>query len=133
MKNRISLVTLLLFVLVTSIPNFAYGEDRMNNVYEILTWKSKSGVSDKKMIEAVDEMVVDLRTLDGFLHQTLYKNKDGTWIDVYYWKTEKDAIASNDAMANKDSLKSLMELIEPDSVTIEIMAPLQSSGQLSFN
>ncbi len=105
----------------------------MNNVYEILTWKSKSGVSDKKMIEAVDEMVVDLRTLDGFLHQTLYKNKDGTWVDVYYWKTEKDAIASNDAMANKDSLKSLMELIEPDSVTIEIMAPLQSSGQLSFN
>ena len=102
------------------------------NVLEILTWKSKPGVSDEEMIKAVDSMVTDLKKLNGFWNQTLYKEEDGTWIDVYYWHTEKDAHASNEAMADKESLQKLMSIIETNTVTMKVVSPKQSSGEIRF-
>ena len=101
-------------------------------VFEILTWKSKSGVTDEEMIKAVDSMVVDLKGLNGFLNQTLYKDSDGTWIDIYYWSTEKDAHDSNEGMEDKASFKNLMSIIEPETVTMKVVSPKQSSGAIQF-
>ena len=103
-----------------------------SSVFEILTWKSKGGISDKEMVQAVDGMVEDLKKLNGFLNQTLYKEEDGTWIDIYYWQTEKDAHDSNGAMADKESFKKLMSIIEPDTVTLKVVSPKQSSGEILF-
>ena len=104
-----------------------------SSVFEILTWKSKSGVSDEEMVRVVEGMVEDLKNLPGFLNQTLYKEEDGTWVDIYYWKTEKDAHNSNEAMANKESLKELMSIIEADTVTLKVLNPMQSSGIMRFD
>lgn len=65
---------------------------------ETLTWKAKEGVSDEAMITAVDDMVVDLEKLSGFISQTLYKNSKSEWVDVYYWESEETAHASNELM-----------------------------------
>ena len=99
---------------------------------EILEWKSKSGVTDSQMIRAVDAMVGDIQTLKGFLNQSLYKDSSGNWVDIYYWESELDAHNSNESMANKESFKQLIELIEPESVTIEVMPSLQQSGNIVF-
>lgn len=101
-------------------------------VFEILEWKSKPGVSDNQMIEAVEAMVTDLKELQGFLNQSLYKDDAGNWVDIYYWKTGQDAHDSNGSMASKDSFKQLIDLIEPDSVSIKVMPSLQSSGKILF-
>ena len=103
-----------------------------NPVFEILKWKSKSDISDEAMVNAVNAMVVDLKNLKGFLHQSLYKNPNDEWVDIYYWETEEDAHASNTGMADKVSFKNLIELIEPNSISIEVMHQLQSSGKQSF-
>jgi len=101
-------------------------------VFEIVKWKSKETVSDESMIEAVNEMTKDLTSLKGFLQQSLYKSPNGEWVDIYYWETKEDAHTSNTSMADKESFKKLIELIEPESVTIEVMHQLQSSSRLSF-
>jgi len=103
-----------------------------SSVFEILTWKSKPGVSDEEMIRVVDGMVKDLEKLTGFLNQTLYKETDGTWVDVYYWETEKDAHDSNVTMADKASLKKLMSIIEAETVTMKVLSQKQSSGIIQF-
>ena len=110
-------------------------ESVVNNdvVIEILSWKAKSSdIDDDEMIAAVDGMLNDLRALQGFKNQSLYKNSNGVWIDVYYWDTPEDAHASNEAMENKKSLIELLDLIKPGSVTIEVMKPVQSSGAIQF-
>lgn len=101
-------------------------------VFEIVKWQSKEEVDDATMIKAVDAMTEDLRSLKGFLQQTLYKSPDGEWVDIYYWEIEEDAHASNTSMADKASFKRLIELIKPESVSIEVMHPLQSSGDITF-
>jgi len=103
------------------------------NVFEILKWKSKLEITDTAMIEAVNNMVEDLKMLKGFLNQTLYKDSKGFWVDVYYWKSEQDAHASNEIMANKESFINLIEIIEPGSISIEILKSLQSSGEFIFS
>ena len=102
-------------------------------VFEILKWKTKSEVIDTVMVEAVNNMVEDLKMLKGFLNQTLYKDNTGFWVDIYYWETEQDAHASNESMANKESFINLIEIIEPNSVSMEVLTSLQSSGNFIFS
>lgn len=101
-------------------------------IFEIVKWKGKDNITDEAMIAAVDAMTADLKSLKGFLHHSLYKAPNGEWIDIYYWETEADAHASNESMADKSSFTALIELIKPDSVSIEVMHALQSSGEMKF-
>ena len=106
--------------------------NKSGQVFEILKWKSKTGVADEQMIAAVDAMLMDVKHLKGFLHQTLYKNSDNEWVDIYYWETEKDAHDFNAGMADKNSFKELIELIEVNTISIEVLHPLQTSGKQVF-
>lgn len=100
-------------------------------VLEFVKWQSADGVSDEVMIEAVEAFTQDLKRLPGFIHQALYKQEGGCWLDVYYWETEDDAKKSNDRVQQFSTFTGLIELIAPGSVTIEILQPLQLSGILT--
>ncbi|TPN85184.1 hypothetical protein [Aquimarina algicola] len=95
------------------------------NILEIVKWKAKPNVSDSQMIEMVDAMVPDLKNIEGFIDQVLYKDKDEYWIDVYYWDSVQNAHLSNERMADKASLKKLLELIQLETITIDVLEPLQ--------
>jgi len=76
------------------------------SVLEIVKWKAKPNVSDKQMIDVVNDMVPDLKNLKGFINQTLYKDENDHWIDIYYWDTVGNAHLLNERMADKESLKA---------------------------
>ena len=90
-------------------------------IVELVKWKSKPGVTDASMIAAVDGILPDLKTLPGFISQTLYKDDDGVWVDLYYWDTRAQAAASNDLMAQRPAFGTLMERLDPTSVSIEFL------------
>jgi len=91
------------------------------HVAELVKWQANANVSDAQMVEAVDGLLPDLQQLPGFINQTLYKDKDGIWVDLYFWETEEQAIASNGLMANKASFANLMSLLDLKSVSIEFL------------
>ena len=102
-------------------------------VTEILSWQAQAEVSDQQMSEAMAAILPDLKALPGFLFQTLSKDCKGHWVAVYFWQTAEDAHNSNAFMAAKTSMASLMQLIIPETIEMEVMAPLQDSGKLSFS
>ena len=102
-------------------------------VTEILIWQAKANVSDRNMIQAVEGLLPDLKTLPGFLFQNLSKDSKGRWVEVYFWQTAEDAHNSNGLMADKPSMANLMGLIEVESISMEVMPPLQDSGALVLN
>ena len=91
------------------------------HVVELVKWTALDGVTDANMIDAVDRLLPDLKTLPGFVKQDLYKDDGGQWVDLYIWDNREDALASNDLMAPKPSFAGLMSLIDPTSVTIEFL------------
>lgn len=125
-------ISIVVFMCCSSILAEERSLNNSNPVFEVVKWKSKSDISDKETIDAVNAMAVDLKILKGFLQQSLYKNSNDEWVDVYYWKTLEDAQDSDISMSGKDSFKRLIELIEPNSVSIEIMREIQSSGGQFF-
>lgn len=100
-------------------------------VTEIVSWNAKPDVTDQTMIEAVSALLPDLKKLPGFIYQSLGKNPQGRWIDIYYWDSVKNAHASNELMSDTQSLSQLMALIQADSVSIEVIEPQQASASLS--
>jgi hypothetical protein len=127
---RVGIIIILSFVSAVNADDHVTSGDKP--VIEILKWKSKAGVSDERMVESVNNMVVDLKSLDGFLHQSLYKSSDGVWIDVYYWNSKEDADLSSVRMSDKKSYKELVDLIELESIKIDVMEEIQSSESLIF-
>lgn len=102
-------------------------------VTEILTWQAKADVTDKQMVAAVDAMLPDLEKLPGFIFQSLSKDSQGRWVELYFWQTAEDAHNSNTLMADKTSMSTLMQLLIPESIEMAVMEPLQDSGKLSLN
>lgn len=90
------------------------------NVLEIVQWKARPDVTDTAMMAAVQALLPDLQQLDGFISKTLYRN-DQLWCECYLWQTEADAQLSNTRMADKPSLHSLLALVQPDTISIQIM------------
>jgi len=104
-------------------------------VTEIVSWNANPDVSDQTMIDAVNALLPDLKSIPGFQYQCLSKTPQGRWIDIYYWDSTQQAHASNELMSESHSLSHLMTLIQPDSVIIEVLEPKQSSSSLiaAFN
>jgi len=99
-------------------------------VFEILTWRSALNVKDSDIIGAMTRFSGVVERLSGFLHQSLYKNQDQQWVCIYFWKTQEEAHASNEAVAHTREFSELMSLIEKESVTMEVLLPSQHSGDL---
>ncbi len=98
-------------------------------VYERVTWLANEEVETSQMIQAMTDLSQDVQELPGFLEETLYQRTNKEWVAIYYWETEQQAHDSNDAVADKRSFQHLMSLIQPTSVHIEILHPLQKTKQ----
>ncbi len=93
------------------------------HVMELVKWQALPKISNQAMVAAVDGLLPDLQMLPGFINQTLYRDKDGIWVSLYFWETEKNGVASNELMAPKASFIKLLALIEPTSIEIEFFSP----------
>lgn len=105
----------------------------MMYVTEILSWQAQPHVTDQQMSEAMSGMLPDLKTLPGFLFQTLSKDSKGNWIAIYFWRTAENAHESNTLMSDKASMSQLMQLLIPETIVMKVLQPLQDSGSQIFN
>ncbi len=96
------------------------------HIAELVRWRAKDSDSDRKMAQAVDRILPELKALPGFISQDLYKDDAGGWAAYYIWETREDGVASNDLMAPKESFQHFMGLIDLDSVSIEFLSLPQS-------
>jgi len=92
-----------------------------NKTLKIVKWKAKTNVTDSEITYAVNNMVLDLNQLKGFVSHALYKTEYNEWIDVNYWDSVEDANNSNGKMLEKDSFTTLIKLIDVASVNVDIM------------
>lgn len=96
-------------------------------IIELVKWRAKADIEDAAMISAVDGILPDLKTLPGFVSQTLYKDDEGYWVDLYRWETREQGVASNDLMAPRPSFQALIDLIDQTSVSIEFLSLPENS------
>lgn len=99
-------------------------------ILEILTWKSSLDVTDNDMVKAMEVFSERVAALPGFLYQSLHKKDKLGWLCLYLWETEQHAHDSNTLVADFPEFNHLVSLIQPESITIEILPSKQSQGVL---
>ena len=91
-------------------------------IVEIVRWRGLDGITDDQMTEAVAGIEPDLKTLPGFVSQTLHKDDDGHWVALYEWQERAQGEASIALMGPKDTFARLMALVLPESIQIEFLS-----------
>lgn len=73
-------------------------------------------------VAAVDAILPGLKKLPGFISQTLYKDDEGIWVDLYHWDTRGQAEESTDLMGTRPEFQQLLELIDMPSISIDFLS-----------
>ena len=60
-------------------------------IVKIIQYKLFKGKDEKAFLSASDALMPKLAKLSGFIKRELLKDESGTWFDIVYWKSMKQA------------------------------------------
>jgi hypothetical protein len=72
----------------------------MSHFVELVTFRTKAGVTSEQVISAAEQVNLFLKSQPGFLSRHLGVTDDGTWHDILYWESRDHVMA---AMAKVES------------------------------
>ena len=90
----------------------------MEDVLELVTFKTLPGVTDEQVVATADALQRDVEHLAGYRARRLLKADDGTWVDTVRWTTMEAAHAAADLIESKPSAQALMELTDVESIRL---------------
>jgi len=68
---------------------------------DIITYELAENTSKERLLEIAKQIVNDwMKNQVGFIKWEIHTNNDGTYTDIVYWKTEKDAKKATKEMVN---------------------------------
>ena len=98
-------------------------------IVEVVQFKAKPGVSDAQICAAADALQRDVEHFPGYMHRRLLKSEDGQWLDMVDWTGLDEALRAAEAIMARPSAQDFMELVEPESITMLHLAPVQVYGR----
>ena len=97
-------------------------------VLELVTFKSKAGVSQQQMLELNKLVMEQVREFSGFLYRSVCYQKDsGSWFDVVYWQDEAAAKSAQEKFMQSKVCQQLMAIIDIESTKMQHADILLSS------
>ena len=97
----------------------------MDDVLEIVTFKTKPGVSDAQVLSAADGLQREVERLDGYRARRLLKTDDGTWVDMVWWTTLEAAHAAAQTIETQPIAQTFMEIADAQSIRMLHARPVK--------
>lgn len=91
--------------------------DTNREIVEYVEFRSREGVDDSEVLEALQRTQTVLDTLDGFERRLLARNRD-TWVEIVFWRDQHAATAGLAAFKTHPLSAPLFGLIIESSVSI---------------
>ena len=101
-----------------------------HDVLELVTFKTKPGVTDDRVLAAADALQRDVEPLEGYLGRRLLKTGDGTWVDTVRWTTLEAAHAAARLIEAKPSAEAFMAITEVESIRMLHAQPVKEYAGL---
>lgn len=90
----------------------------MQQVYEIVVFKTKDGVTPEQAIESARALQPILDAYPGYVRRELIQSGENQWVDWVVWESMEQAMfAANDIMSKPEAV-SIMSVIDEQEVTI---------------
>jgi hypothetical protein len=72
----------------------------VNHFIELVTFKTKAGITPDQVISASDDVNRFLKSQPGFVSRNLGQTEDGTWHDILFWESQEHVMAAMEKVAN---------------------------------
>jgi len=97
-------------------------------VIEIVTFKTKPGISQEDFL-AIDTVALkDVEKLNGFLYRSLAFNKESAiWTDIIYWESAEAAKLGEAEFMKSEACQEVMAAVEKESTVMQLSDILYSS------
>ena len=93
--------------------NLVSPERTMNHFIELVTFKTRAGVTTEQVTSAAEEVNVFLKSQPGFLSRQLGLAENGTWYDILYWESQDHVTAAMAEVASSPHCSIFFGLIDP--------------------
>lgn len=87
-------------------------------VVETVTFNLNEGVSRDHFLATNPVVERFLEESPGFLTRRLAEGEDGSWVDHVEWRSMAEALTAGEQMIAREDMKPFLDLIRPDSVSI---------------
>ena len=101
----------------------------MKHFIELVTFKTKTGVTPDQVISASDDVNRFLKSQPGFVSRHLGQTEDGTWHDILFWESEDHVMAAMEQVASSPYCATFFGLIDPASDSMALFPSLMSIGK----
>ncbi len=103
-------------------------EGNTMQVLELVTFKTKQGVSKQQILDINKQVMEQVRQFSGFIYRSLcYKADSDTWLDVVYWQDEVAAKSAQEQFIKSKLCQQLMANVDVESTTMQHADILLSS------
>ncbi len=83
---------------------------------ELVTFNAIAGTADRDLRKAAHAVTPVLKGYRGFVHRSLAKADDGTWIDAVYWQDKTSAEQAAEAIMQVPAAQAYFALIDQQSM-----------------
>ncbi len=107
---------------------FIHIRNLVMQVLELVSFKTKPGITQEQVIELNKEVMTTVEKFDGFLYRSLaYQEQNQTWLDVVYWQDAASAKAAQEKFMQSKSCQQLMAVVDIESTHMQHADILLSS------
>ena len=101
----------------------------MNYFIELVTFKTKPGVTPDQVLSASVDVNHFLNSQLGFVSRHLGQTEDGTWHDILFWESQDHVMAAMEKVASSSSCATFFGLIDPANDSMALFPSLMSIGK----
>lgn len=101
----------------------------MKHFIELVTFKTKLGVTPDQVLSAADDVNHFLKSQPGFVSRHLGQTEDETWHDILFWESQDHVMAAMEKVASSSSCSIFFGLIDSASDSMALFPSLMSVGK----
>jgi hypothetical protein len=101
----------------------------MKHFIELVTFKTKAGVTSDQVISAAEDVNLFLKSQPGFVSRYLGQAEDGTWYDILLWESQVSVMAAMEKVASSTHCTTFFGLIDSASDSMALFPSLMSIGK----
>lgn len=87
-------------------------------IVELAEGRVKEGVAPQEYLQASDNLMADLRGLDGYIRRELWLGENGQFVDVVYWDNLESAQRAAEIFPSLPGAQPFEALLELSSLSM---------------
>lgn len=98
-------------------------------VIELVLFKTKSGVTKEKLVQAAKTATSAFEQMNGFVSRDLAVDNEGQWTDILHWQDMQSALTAAQTAIEIEECRNYFALIDETQIKMFHLNKVSSNGE----